>query len=335
MSRVAVIGAGSWGTTLADLLAAKGDEVVLWAYEPEVADEINRRHRNDLFLAEAPLHATITATTDVRAAVRNAELVVSAAPSHAVRAVMSEAAAAIGEGILVVSASKGLEPGALKRMTSVLADVLPAGTAIAALSGPTFAREVYERQPSAATVASGSADAAQRAQRALSAPHLRLYTNDDVVGVELAGALKNVIAIAAGILDGLGLGHNARAALVARGLAEITRLGVALGAQPLTFAGLSGMGDLVLTATGHLSRNRSLGVELGRGRTLADVMARRLSVAEGVGTAKAALALGEGVGVELPIAREVARVLFDGKPAKQAIADLMERSLTSERSRAS
>jgi glycerol-3-phosphate dehydrogenase (NAD(P)+) len=333
VSRVAVIGAGSWGTTLADLLAAKGDEVVLWAHEAEVAEEINRRHRNDLFLAESPLHATIAATTDVRAAVRGAGLVVSAAPSHAVRAVMSDAAAELAEGVLVVSASKGLEPGGLKRMTEVLADVLPAGTAIAALSGPTFAREVYERQPTAATVASTSADAARRAQRALSAAHLRLYTNDDVVGVELAGALKNVIAIAAGILDGLGLGHNARAALVSRGLAEITRLGVALGAQPLTFAGLSGMGDLVLTATGHLSRNRSLGVELGRGRTLAEVMARRLSVAEGVGTAKAALALAERVGVELPIAGEVARVLFEGKPARQAIADLMERSLTSERSR--
>lgn len=335
MSRVAVVGAGSWGTTLADLLAAKGDDVVLWAHETEVADEINRRHRNDLFLAEAPLHTGITATTDICAAVRGAGLVVSAAPSHAVRAVMQAAAAELAEGVLVVSASKGLEPGTLQRMTAVLAEVLPAGTAIAALSGPTFAREVYERQPSAATVASADAATAQRAQRALSAPHLRLYTNDDVVGVELAGALKNVIAIAAGIIDGLGLGHNARAALVARGLAEITRLGVALGAQPLTFAGLAGMGDLVLTATGHLSRNRSLGVELGRGRTLAEVMARRLSVAEGVGTAQAALALGARVGVELPIAREVARVLFEGKPAKQAIADLMERSLTSERSRVS
>jgi glycerol-3-phosphate dehydrogenase (NAD(P)+) len=333
VSRVAVVGAGSWGTTLADLLAAKGDDVVLWAHEPEVADEINRRHRNDLFLPDATLHEGLTATTDLRAAVRGAALVVSAAPSHAVRTVMGAAAADLAAGVLVVSASKGLEPGGLQRMTAVLADVLPAGSAIVALSGPTFAREVYERQPTAATVASGSRDAAERAQRALAAPHLRLYTNDDVVGVELAGALKNVIAIAAGILDGLGIGHNARAALVTRGLAEITRLGVALGAQPLTFAGLSGMGDLVLTATGHLSRNRSLGVELGRGRTLAEVMARRLSVAEGVGTAKAALALGEGVGVELPIAREVARVLFEGKPAKQAIADLMERSLTSERSR--
>jgi glycerol-3-phosphate dehydrogenase (NAD(P)+) len=335
VTRVAVVGAGSWGTTLADLLAAKGDDVVLWAYETEVADEVNRRHRNDLFLAEAPLQTTITATTDVCTAVRGAALVVSAAPSHAVRAVMGEAAGALARGALVVSATKGLEPGGLRRMTEVLADVLPAGAAVVALSGPTFARELYERQPTAATVASTDADAAQRAQRALSAPYLRLYTNDDVVGVELAGALKNVIAIAAGILDGLGLGHNARAALVTRGLVEITRLGVALGAQPLTFAGLSGMGDLVLTATGQLSRNRSLGVELGRGRTLAEVMARRLSVAEGVGTARAALALGERVGVELPIAREVARVLFEGKPARQAIADLMERSLTSERSRAS
>ena len=196
-------------------------------------------------------------------------------------------------------------------------------------TGPTIAREVYERQPTAATVA-GAMPAALRAQQALTTPHFRTYTNDDVIGVELGGALKNVVAIAAGILEGLGLGNNPRAALITRGLAEIARLGVALGAQPLTFAGLAGMGDLVLTATGPLSRNRSLGVELGRGATLEQVQAKRLSVAEGVGTAKAALALAARVGVELPIAREVARVLFEGKPARQAIADLMERTLKAE-----
>jgi glycerol-3-phosphate dehydrogenase (NAD(P)+) len=330
VTRVAVVGAGSWGTTLADLLAAKGDAVVLWAHEPEVAEEINRRHRNDVFLPEAPLHPTVTATTDVGSAVRGSAVVVCAVPSHAVRRVMAEAAGSLAPGAIVVSASKGLEADDHKRISEVLGEVLPAGARIAALSGPTFAREVYERQPTAVVVASGSAEAARRAQVVLATPHFRVYTNDDLLGVELGGALKNVIAIAAGILDGLGLGHNARAALITRGLAEITRLGVALGAQPQTFAGLAGMGDLVLTATGHLSRNRSLGVELGRGRSLAEVMAKRLSVAEGVGTARAAVALGEAVGVELPISRQVSCVLFDGKPPQQAIGDLMERALTSE-----
>ena len=330
MTRIAVVGAGSWGTTLADLLAAKGDDVALWAYEPEVAAEINRRHRNDVFLPEAPLHAGVAATTDLGAAVRGAAVVVCVAPSQAVRRVMGEAAASLAADAIVVSASKGLDAEGRKRMTEVLASVLPAGTGIAALSGPTFAHEVYERQPTAATVASSSPEVARAAQVALAAPHFRIYTSDDVIGVELGGALKNVIAIAAGILDGLGLGHNARAALITRGLAEITRLGIALGARAETFAGLAGMGDLVLTATGHLSRNRSLGIELGKGHTLADVMARRVSVAEGVGTARAAVALGEAAGVELPIASEVARVLFEGKSPKQAIGELMERTLKSE-----
>ena len=330
MTRVAVMGAGSWGTTLADLLCAKGEEVVLWAYEPEVAEEVNHRHRNDLFLPDAPLAPGLAATTDALAAVRGAEVVVSAAPSHAVRSVMGSVAGGIGPGALVVGASKGLEPGTHRRMSEVLAEVLPPGTPVVALSGPTFAREVYERQPTAAVVACGTEAGARRAQEALGAPYFRLYSNDDVVGVELAGALKNVVAIAAGILDGMGLGHNARAALITRGLAEITRLGVALGAKPATFAGLAGLGDLALTAPGPLSRNRSLGVELGRGKSLAEVTGRRLSVAEGVGTARAAVELAEQVGVELPIAREVACVLFEGKPLRQSIGQLMERSLKSE-----
>ena len=330
MTRVAVLGAGGWGTTLADLLCAKGDEVVLWAHEPEVADEVNRRHRNDLFLPDSPLHASLVATTEAPAAVGGAEVVVSAAPSHVVRAVVGTAAAGIAPGTLVVSASKGLEPKTHLRMTQVLAQVLPAGTAVAALSGPTFAREVYERQPTAAVVAAGSEEVASRARAALAAPHFRLYTNDDVVGVELSGALKNVVAIAAGILEGMGAGHNTRAALVTRGLAEISRLGAAMGARPATFAGLAGMGDLLLTATGPLSRNRSLGFEVGRGRTMEDVVGRRLSVAEGVGTARVAVELGAQLGVELPIAREVVAVLFERKPLREAIGALMERSLKSE-----
>ena len=330
MTRVAVVGAGSWGTTLANLLAGQGETVTLWAFEPEVADEINRRHRNDLFLPDAPLLPALRATNDLAEAMTGADLVVSAAPSHAVRRVMEAAAARLAPGALVVSASKGLEPDTHKRMSEVLAEVLPAGAAIAALSGPTFSREVYERQPTAAVAAAAAAATAQRAQAAISVPYFRLYTNDDVVGVELAGALKNVVAIAAGILDGLGMGNNTRAALITRGLAEIARLGVALGARPATFAGLAGMGDLLMTATGPLSRNRSLGIEIGKGRTLEEVLARRLSVAEGVGTARAAVDLATQVKVELPIAQEVARVLFEQKPPRQAIGDLMERSLKSE-----
>jgi glycerol-3-phosphate dehydrogenase (NAD(P)+) len=330
VSRVAVVGAGSWGTTLANLLCGRGDQVVMWAHEPEVADEVNRRHRNDLFLPDAPLDPALAATTDLEAAVRGADVVVSAVPSHAVRGVMTRAAAAIGPHVAVVSASKGLEPQTHKRLTEVLAEVLPPGTRTAALSGPTFAREVYEHLPTAAVVAAADEETAARARAAIATPYFRLYTNDDVIGVELAGALKNVVAIAAGILDGLGLGHNPRAALITRGLAEITRLGVAMGASAATFAGLAGMGDLLLTATGPASRNHSLGVEVGQGRTLEQVQARRLSVAEGVGTARAAVELAAKVGVDLPIAREVVSVLFERKPPRQALGDLMERSLKSE-----
>jgi glycerol-3-phosphate dehydrogenase (NAD(P)+) len=329
MSRVAVIGAGSWGTALANLLAHRGDEVVMWAYEPEVVAEINARHRNDLFLPEAPLHPSLCATDNLARALDGAEVIISAAPSHVVRGVMTKAAPFVDSGAVVASASKGLEPTNLKRMTEVLGEVLPQGTGIVALSGPTFAREVYESQPTAC-VAAGPPDAARRAQEALSTKTFRVYTNDDVIGVELGGALKNVIAIAAGILEGLGLGNNPRAALITRGLAEITRLGVAMGAKPLTFAGLAGMGDLVLTACGPLSRNRSLGVALGKGKSLEQVMAERLSVAEGVGTAKVAVALGAKAGIEMPIAAEVAKVLFEGKSAKAAVAHLMERELKSE-----
>ncbi len=327
--RVTVVGAGAWGTALASLLARKGEDVVLWAYEPEVVEAIAARHVNDVFLPGAPLPPALRATSDLAGAVADAEVVVAASPSHAMRAVMRQAAPATRSDALLVSAAKGLEADGQKRMTEVVGEVLP-DRAVVALSGPTFAREVYAQQPTACTAASTDLGSAQRVQRVFSTPVFRVYTSDDVIGVELAGALKNVIALAAGILEGLGLGHNTMAALITRGLAEITRLGVALGARPITFAGLSGMGDLVLTATGPESRNRSLGVELGRGASLQQVMAARRTVAEGVGTARAAVALGERAGVELPITREIARVLFEGKPPRQAIADLMERTLKSE-----
>lgn len=324
-----MIGAGAWGTALANNLAVNGNDVVLWGYEADVVSDINGRHRNAAYLPDAPLHASLRATGDIADALDQAPVVLSVAPSHAVRAVMTKGAPSLMKGALVLSASKGLEPSGLKRMTEVLTEVLPAGTDVVALSGPTFAREVYEGQPTACTAA-GSPDAANRAQRAMSTPAFRVYTNDDVIGVELGGALKNVIAIAAGILEGMGLGNNPRAALITRGLAEITRLGVAMGANPLTFSGLAGIGDLVLTACGPLSRNRSLGVALGEGKSLEQVMQGRTSVAEGVGTAKVAVALGQRVKVEMPIASQIAKVLFEGKPARTALADLMERDLKSE-----
>ncbi len=231
---------------------------------------------------------------------------------------------------LVVSASKGLDPERLERPSCVLADVLSPGTPVAVLSGPSFAWEVFSQQPTAVVAAATDHAVAQRTQRVFSTSYFRVYSHTDVVGVELAGALKNVIALAAGILEGLGPGFNTRAALITRGLAEITRLGVTLGAQPVTFAGLAGMGDLILTATGALSRNRTLGVALGQGQTLQQALAGKAAVVEGVNTTRTAVALGERHGVEMPIAREVANVLFQNKPPRQAVSDLMERELKAE-----
>lgn len=330
MSRVAVIGGGAWGTTLADLLARKGEHVTLWAREREVVDSVNRRHVNEMFLPGATLAPSLRAEPELAAALRDAETVVSAAPSHAVRSVMQQAAAAMGAKPLVISVSKGLDPAGLERPSHVLGEVLAAGTPVAVLSGPSFALEVFQQQPTAVVAAAADHGVAQRAQRVFSTSYFRVYSHTDVVGVELAGALKNVIALAAGILEGLGLGFNTRAALITRGLAEITRLGVALGAQPMTFAGLAGMGDLILTATGALSRNRTLGVALGQGKTLEQALAGKPAVVEGVNTTRTAVALGERHGVELPIAREVANVLFQNKPPRQAISDLMERELKAE-----
>lgn len=329
--RITVVGGGAWGTALADLLARKGDQVTLWAREAEVIEGVNRRHRNELFLPGADLAPELRAEAELDAALRGAETVVSAAPSHAVRAVMGQAAAALQDARpLVVSASKGLDPDRLERPSCVLGEVLPAGTPVAVLSGPSFALEVFQRQPTAVVAAATDHGVAQRTQRVFSTNYFRVYSHTDVVGVELAGALKNVIALAAGILEGLGLGYNTRAALVTRGLAEITRLGVTLGAQPMTFAGLAGMGDLILTATGALSRNRTLGVALGQGQTMEQALAGKAAVVEGVNTTRTAVALGERHGVELPIAREVFNVLFKHKPPRQAISDLMERELKAE-----
>lgn len=334
MTRIAVVGAGSWGTTLADLLARKGGsaEVTLWAREPEVVESITRERVNTMFLPNAPLAPTLRVTSDLAAAVTGARVVVCAVPSHVVRDVMCRAAPAMSgdRRPLVVSVSKGLDPAKLETLSTVLGEVLGPAARIAVLSGPSFALEVYQRQPTAVVAAARDHTLAQEVQQVFSCPHFRVYSHTDVIGVELGGALKNIIALAAGILEGLGLGYNPRAALITRGLAEITRLGIALGADPMTFAGLTGMGDLILTATGALSRNRSLGYALGQGLTLAGAQAGKHSVAEGVNTARAAVALGARHGVELPIAREVAAILFDQKAPRQAIADLMERDLKAE-----
>jgi glycerol-3-phosphate dehydrogenase (NAD(P)+) len=329
MTRIGVLGAGSWGTTLADLLARQGHDVTIWAHEPEVVHQINREHANHVFLSGCALAPSLTASEDAIAVAGAAELILSAAPSHAVRSVLSRVGPAIGEGVLIVSATKGIETDTLKRMSEVTAELVPQARYVA-LSGPSFAIEVYQRQPTAVVAASAVPEAAAQAQQIFSCGHFRVYSHHDVLGVELAGALKNVMAIAAGILEGLGLGHNPRAALITRGLAEMSRLGAGLGADLRTFAGLAGMGDLVLTATGQLSRNRALGVAIGQGESLSDYADRHRTVAEGVNTTRAGLRLAARAGVEMPITAKVAEVLFEGKDPRQGVGELMERALKSE-----
>jgi glycerol-3-phosphate dehydrogenase (NAD(P)+) len=331
-ARVAVVGAGSWGTALANLLARKGVPVIVWSHEADVAEGIEREHRNPRYLAEVELDPRLRATADMAEAVDGAEVVVSVSPSHVVRAVMSQAARSMRADALVVSASKGIETDTLETMDGVLEDVLPREAALGAtyLSGPSFALEVGLGQPTAVTIASRSARAAERAQELFQTEYFRVYTSSDVAGVELGGALKNVIAIAAGVVEGLGFGNNTRAALITRGLAEITRLGVDLGANPLTFAGLAGMGDLILTCTGALSRNRSVGLELGAGRSLQEILGGMTQVAEGVRTAKSAHDLALRRGIEMPIVHAVHAVLFEDLPPGAAVERLMLREPKAE-----
>jgi len=325
--RVTVLGAGSWGTTLANLLAKKGHEVVLWSFERDVAAAINETHENPRYLQGIPLQWSVSADPEISSAVTGADVVVSVSPAQHVRRVMQQAVAVLPPDALVVSASKGIEVGTLETMAEVLAEVLPPATAGCAcyLSGPSFALEVAREQATAVTVASRDTGAAERTQQLLQTPYFRVYTSTDVPGVELGGSLKNVMAIAAGMAVGLGLGHNATAALITRGLAEMMRLGVALGANALTLSGLAGMGDLILTCTGELSRNRHVGIELGRGRPLSDVLGEMTMVAEGVDTTRSSYALAQREGIEMPIIAEVHAVLFEGRPASEALANLMLR----------
>jgi len=325
MTTVAVIGAGGWGTALAAHLGRIGHDVRLWVREPEVLAAIVEQHENTMFLPGVTLPASVRPSALLPEVLEGATLVVSAVPSHGTRHVLRAAAPFVVPAATVVSATKGLEVGSLMRMSEIIAAELGATRAIAVLSGPSFALEVARGLPTAVSVACADLVEAERVQAEFRAPYFRLYATADVVGVELGAALKNVIAIAAGAIEGLGLGHNTLAALITRGLAEMSRLAVAAGGRRETLAGLTGLGDLVLTCTGTLSRNRRVGVELGRGRALAEILAGTHMVAEGVRTTEAALALGNRHGVELPIAAQMAEVLAGRKTPRAAVEDLMLR----------
>jgi len=320
---VAIIGGGSWGTALAIHAARSGAEVRLWAREREVVEAIRARRRSPWYLADIDVPPVVEPTTDLGEALRGATLVIVAVPSEFVAATL-KALPPIPADVPIVSATKGLDPERHLRMSEVIVERFP-DARVAVLSGPTFAREVALGRPTAAVIASRDDTLAALLQRRLGAREFRLYANRDVVGVETGGALKNVMAIATGIADGLGLGENARAALITRGLAEMTRLAVALGAVSGTLAGLAGLGDLVLTCTGSLSRNRALGREIARGRTLGDVEAGTRMIAEGVRTVSSALGLARGSGIAMPICEEVGAVLFQGKPVRDALQSLLSR----------
>jgi len=331
-SRIAVVGGGSWGTAFAAMLSERNTDVSLWVREPEVEREIRENRENRTFLPGVPLPASVRPTTALGDALSGREIVAVAVPSQYLRAVARQMAGILEPGACVVSLVKGVENGTLQRMTEVLAEELPGSSArLAVLSGPTFAREVADGKPTGATVASRDAGIASILQSALSGSRFRLYAETDVVGIEIGGALKNVMAIAAGMCDGLGFGHNARSLLISRGLVEIARLGVRLGAEPQTFAGLSGLGDLVLTCTGDLSRNRTVGMRIGRGEDLQSILSGMRMVAEGVDTARAVMDLSRRTGVPMPISEQVHMILHEGKDVRSAVAGLFSRALRAER----
>jgi glycerol-3-phosphate dehydrogenase (NAD(P)+) len=327
-ARVTVMGAGSWGTALAHVLARNGHAVTLWCREPEVAEGINARRRNPLFLSDVDLPDGIAATPDLAgAAAAPSDLLVWVVPSQFTRAVLTEAAPHLAPDVGVTIATKGIEVESLRLMTEVFQDVLGAGAGerLSVLSGPSFAREVVAGMPTAVAAGSASPVAAHHVQGLFGSETFRVYTNRDPVGTQICGALKNVVAIAAGAAEGLGLGHNTRAVIITRGLAEIRRLGLALGAEAPTFSGLAGLGDLVLTCTGGLSRNRSVGVALGQGKRLPDILSGMGEVAEGVKTTAAAHRLAGNHGVGMPIVEQVNRTLFEGATVKEAMENLMAR----------
>jgi glycerol-3-phosphate dehydrogenase (NAD(P)+) len=336
VSNISILGAGAWGTALA-IVMARNDrhQVKLWAREQEVFEAITSSRTNELFLPACPIPEKVIVTTDHEKCLDNAEIIVCAVPSQHCRTIFQKAQNILPPEALLVSATKGLEQSSLMRMTSVISEVVKSSRGffprVGALSGPSFAKEVARGDPTAITIASNDTELAETVQQAFSDSRFRVYRNDDVIGVELGGALKNVIAIAAGICDGLGLGHNSIAALITRGLAEITRLVVACGGREQTLAGLAGLGDLVLTCTGELSRNRSVGVELGRNHKLPEILANMHgAVAEGIFTTYAAVGLAQARGIEMPITEQMHAILKDGKSPREAIHDLMTRSAKSE-----
>ena len=330
--KLGVIGAGSWGTALANLLAEKGYRVDLWAYEPEVKDQIQALRENSFFLPGIPLSENLFPSNDLGDVAADKDMILTVVPSHLVRETAKKMAGHVSDKSIVVSASKGIENITHLTMSQVLHETIPhiPETRLAVISGPSFAREVVKGVPTVVTVASKDPDVARFVQDVFAVPTFRVYTIDDVTGVELGGAVKNVIAIASGIVDGLGLGLNTRAALITRGLAEIRRLGMTLGADPHTFAGLAGMGDLILTCTGNLSRNYSVGKQIGEGKKLKDILKEMRMVAEGVKTAKSVFNLSRKLGVEMPISHEVYHVLYDEYSPSEAVYRLMTRTLKHE-----
>ena len=330
--KIGVIGAGAWGTALAMLLADKGHDVCLWMYEKDLAEETGRTRENRVYLPGFTLPASITVTSSLETAVRSTPIVLSVVPSHTVRSVAKQFCPFLSKDAIIVSASKGIEIDTLMPLSEVFKDVLPTEfhDRLCFLSGPSFAKEVARKMPTAVALAAYDPSIARSVQELFSNPYFRVYTNDDVVGVEVAGSLKNVVAIAAGVLEGMGYGYNTMAALLTRGLAEMARLGMAMGGSLQTFSGLAGMGDLVLTCTGGLSRNRTLGTRLGKGEKLDDILKSTKTVAEGVKTAKAARALANKFGVDMPIVEEVYQLLYENKDPKQAVKDLMNRELRGE-----
>jgi glycerol-3-phosphate dehydrogenase (NAD(P)+) len=329
---ITVIGAGAMGTALCQLVAQNGYNVMIWAFEPELVDEINHSHTNSIFLPDVELPSTIRATSSLAEAIGSADFILSVTPSQVLRTLWKQAAPHLSPNAVIVSASKGVETSTTAMMSEVFAEIIPdSKQRLAYLSGPSFAKEIVAGHPTAVVVASEREALAKQAQEILSTSTFRVYTTDDVIGVELGGALKNVIAIAVGAAEGLGLGTNSRAALITRGLAEISRLAVACGANPLTLAGLAGTGDLILTCTGHLSRNLQVGIRLGKGESLSNILDGMKMVAEGVQTARSSLALARSKGIEMPITQVVAKII-DGKISpKDAVTQLMTRKLRAER----
>ena len=330
--KIGVVGAGSWGTALANLLAQKGFSIDLWAFEKEVKEQIRDRHENEIFLPGIRLSDNLVPSNDIGRVVTDKDFLITVVPSHLVRTVAGEMAPYVSSDTVVVSASKGIENKKHLTMTQVLAEMIPAlgPENITVLSGPSFAREVVANVPTAVTVAGRDAGVAVRVQHIFATPYFRVYTSDDSVGVELGGAVKNVIAIAAGIIDGLNLGLNTRAALITRGQTEIRRLGLKLGANPRTFTGLAGIGDLILTCTGDLSRNHTVGKQIGQGESLTAILSEMRMVAEGVKTSKSVYNLARKLEVEMPISSEIYHVLYHDVPPKEALFRLMTRDLKEE-----